>query len=55
MTEIKMENRKSNVCQNGDLGAAGVCHKISDQVGGDGIFIGLGWLKDPRVKPKDTA
>ena len=32
MTEIKMENGKSNVCQNGDLGAAGVCHKIPDQV-----------------------
>ena len=33
MTEIKMENGKSNVCQNGDLGAAGVCHKIPVQVG----------------------
>ena len=35
MTEIKMENRKSNVCQNGDLGAASACHKIPDQVGDD--------------------
>ena len=28
MTEIKMENGKSNVYQNGDLGAASECHKI---------------------------
>ena len=35
MIEIKMENRKSNVCQNGDLGAASACHKIPDQVGDD--------------------
>ena len=32
MTEIKMENGKSNVCRNGDFG---VCHKIPDQVGDD--------------------
>ena len=35
MIEIKMENGKSNVRQNGDLGAASACHKIPDQVGDD--------------------
>ena len=31
----------------------GGCQKIPDQVGGDGLL--MGWLKDSRVKPKDTA
>ena len=35
MIEKNAENGKSNVCQNDDFGAAGVCHKIPDQVGDD--------------------
>ena len=47
MTKIKMENGKSNVCQNGDFGVSGMCHKIPDQVGDDGLIVGSGCSKIP--------
>ena len=47
MTETKNKNGKSGVYQNSDLGASGVCHKIPDQVGDDGLIVGSACSKTP--------
>ncbi len=39
MTETKNKNGKSGVYQNSDLGVSGMCHKIPDQVGDDGLIV----------------
>ena len=44
MTETKNKNGKSSVCRNDDLG---MCHKIPDRVGDDGLIIGSACHKLP--------
>ena len=47
MTETKNKNGKSGVYQNSDLGVSGMCHKIPDQVGDDGLIVGSACSKIP--------